>query len=97
VFIKVCISSLKALPSNTLKVWSGLSTWIGSSTSTYPFPLPSFPKKLPKILVDAQSFSSFRLISASTVWEALLSANLIVSAITSRITQAIIAIGLFGE
>src|SRR6266540_1740992 len=64
----VCISSLKASPSNTLNVWSGLSTLLGSSTCAYPFPLLILPIKLLKRLAGARSLLSLRLISVSTAW-----------------------------
>ena len=75
-----------------------MSTWVGSSTGTYPLPFsPSFPRKLSKILVGTLSFSSFRLSSANTVWEALPSANLVVAVITSRIIWAVSTTGFSGE
>jgi len=64
----------------------------------YPLPFPpSFPKKLPKILVNTQSFSSLFLRFASTVYRVLPSANPVVSAITSWIIQAITVTGLSDE
>ena len=93
----VCISSSKAPPSNTLKVWSGLSTCVRSCTSTYPLPFSNFPRKLPKILVGARSFFSFHLSSANTICEALLFTNPIVAIITSQIIRAVFATGFSGE
>ena len=93
----ICISLSKAPPSNILKVWSGLSTLLGSSTCAYPFPLLILLIKLPKRLVGARSLFFLRLISVSTVWEVLFFTNLIVFFITSQIIWAVSATGFSGE
>jgi len=64
----------------------------------YPLPFsPSFPKKLPKILVGVQFFSSFFLISANTICETFSFANPVVFSITSCIWWAVTATGFSGE
>ena len=93
----VCTSSSKAPPSNTLNVWSELSTLSGSLTWAYPFPLLILPIKLPKRLVGARSLLSLHFISVSIACGVLPSAKPVVSFITSRITRTVSATGLLGE
>ena len=73
-----------------------------NSLFPYEFPVSFLPLlilliKLPKRLVGARSLLSLRFISVNIACEVLLSANLVVSFITSRITQAVSVTGFSGE